>query len=255
MINAVLFDFDNTLYDYERCNRAGMDAVVRHLSFILNEPANELLERFKTVSGRIKKSNNPSTKFNKMIYLQELTNNRLSLSEIKKCHDIFQHAFFEELRLYDGVKELLVWLKTSKIPIGIVSNNQFHQQIDKLERLEIMEYIECMTTSSECGEEKPHPKMFTDTLEKLGKKKGIVMVGDSMEHDIVPGVDFGMLCFHFDPSEKGIAWKGSHLRFGRFADLLDYLRLIIESTTEFVFLSRVFGQSVMNIQGAGGIYR
>ena len=109
MINAVLFDFDNTLYDYERCNRAGMDAVVRHLCFILNEPANELSERFKEVCGRIKKSNNPSIKFNKIIYLQELTKNRgVSLYDIKKCHDIFQKAFFQELRLYDGVKELLV---------------------------------------------------------------------------------------------------------------------------------------------------
>ena len=165
MISCILFDFDNTLYDYELINKIALNKLFDEL--VLNNNLNKkYLEKiYKKLNNNIKNSNNSNNKFNKTIYIKKMLELlKISLIYFDKYLKIYEDEFNNNFKLYDGVLELFKYLKLNNIKIGIVSNNIFIQQYKKLKTSYILEYIDFIETSDECGEEKPHINIFLRIL-------------------------------------------------------------------------------------------
>jgi FMN phosphatase YigB (HAD superfamily) len=73
MISGVIFDFDNTIYDYDVCNKKSLLKVFTHIEE--NFKKDIVKEVYDKINIEIKQSNNYCNKFNKNIYFKRLLEN------------------------------------------------------------------------------------------------------------------------------------------------------------------------------------
>jgi putative hydrolase of the HAD superfamily len=253
MILGAIFDFDNTLYDYELINKISLNKLFSELSINHNLNITDIENIYKKINKDIKNSNNTNNKFNKIIYIKKILETlKISLTLLDKYYDIYISEFNNNFILYDNVLDLFKTLKKNNIKIGICSNNIFIQQYDKLKKSDLLEYIDCIQTSDECGEEKPHLNIFLDIQNKLEIPfENLVFIGDNYDHDIYPLLKLKILPFHY-VEQSELVLKNNYIQFGNFIDLNLFFEKYFETVDQLIFLSKYFGQSVLNIQGPGG---
>ena len=254
MIKGIIFDFDNTLYDYDSINITALQITFECMSNQFNINIDIINNLYKKINKTIKLSNNSCNKFNKYIYIKQIF--EILNVPIKFIYDyvnIYNDNFYKLFKLYDGVAELFIFLKSKNIKIGILSNNVFLQQLDKLKYANILEYIDFIQTSDECGEEKPNKKCFTLIQSKINIPfEKIAFIGDNYEHDILPVIELGMLPFWFNSSFNLINIYNNIIQFGNFYELNIFFKNYYQTINQFIFLSKYFGQSCLNVQGPGG---
>jgi putative hydrolase of the HAD superfamily len=253
MIKGIIFDFDNTLYDYDTINLYALNFVIQELSCNFNIEVNVIKNKYDKINKQIKNENNPTNKFNKMIYFKKLFEElNISIIHLLEYIQIYNNKFYENFNLYDGVLELFKFLHSKNIKIGILSNNNFSQQYIKIQKTNLINYIDIILTSDECGEEKPSKNIFLLIQDKFKIPfKYLAYVGDSYYHDIIPSLELGMLSFFFNNSYD-LKLCDKIIYFNSFNVLLEHLKNYFITVHELVFLSKYFGQSVLNIQGSGG---
>ena len=253
MILGIIFDFDNTLYDYDLLNKRSLNKLFDELSLNNNLNKNNIENSYKKINNNIKNSNNTNNKFNKVIYIKRLLEElKISLIYLDKYLKVYEDEFNNNFKLYDDVLELFKYLKLKNIKIGICSNNIFIQQYTKLKSSSLLEYIDSIECSDECGEEKPNINIFLRSQNKMNIPfDNIAYIGDNFEHDIEPSLQLKMLPFHFIHNSELIL-KNNYIQFGSFNDLNLYFEKYFKTIDELIFLSKYFGQSVLNIQGPGG---
>jgi len=255
MIQGVIFDFDNTLYDYDVNNKRALDTLFNELHEKLSIPLHSVSGAYDKINKNIKGSNNHSNKFNKAIYVKKLMELfHIPLSHLDYYLQIYHNSFFEGLVLYPGVVDFLAFLKSKNIKIGLISNNQFYQQYKKLQELNIISYIDCIQTSDECGNEKPDVNMFLEIQHKMGIPfDKMAYIGDDYICDIEPALRLGMFSFLFeDNTEKYTYCEQKYIKFGNFTSILQFFQEYFLTADNLVRLSKFFGQSEFNVQGPGG---
>ena len=259
MINALIFDFDNTLYDYDLCNEHALNILFTVIASDFSINANVVSQTFISINKNIKVSNNSSTKFNKIIYIKQLLEElNISIKFVDKYLEIYNTAFNNKFQLYDNVIGLIIYLKEKNIKIGILSNNIFHQQYNKIAIAGLLDFIDVIQTTDECGEEKPHLNAYLNIIHKLKSKTGlenpyIAYIGDNFDHDIAPVLKLNVLPFHFIKSElTEVKLIDKYFEFGNYIRLLDFFKNYFKTVDELIFLSKYFGQSNLNVQGPGG---
>lgn len=253
MIKGVIFDFDNTLYDYESVNSEALKYTFACMSKQFNINTEIINSLYQIINKNIKSSNNSFNKFNKYIYIKLLFEQlNISIKFIYDYVNIYNEHFYKLFKLHDGVAELFIFLKSKNIKIGILSNNVFLQQLDKLKYANILDYIDIVQTSDECGEEKPNKQIFYLLQSKINIPfENLAFVGDNYDHDILPSVELKMLPFWFN-SEFKFKISNNIIKFGNFIGLTDFFINYHKTVNELIFLSKYFGQSSLNVQGPGG---
>jgi len=183
---AVLFDLDNTLYDYNACYRAANDAVFPWLEERTGRPRAEL----ETLYREAKRRNHvalagTAASHNRLLYYQRLAE-LLGLRVFGAADtllNIFWDAFLAAMQPLPGALELLEALR----PRGIclVTDMTVEIQYRKVARLGFAPLIDAIVTSEEAGVEKPHPWPFVLALRKLGvRAEEACMVGDDFTKDV-----------------------------------------------------------------------
>ena len=257
MINAIIFDFDNTLYNYDKCNNNALKCLFNSISIDFSIDINIINKLYSEINKNIKISNNSSNKFNKIIYIKQLFESlNINLLNISKYLTIYDIHFDDNLELYDGILDIIKLLKEHNIKLGLLSNNIFGQQYKKLEKLNILKYFDVIQTSDECGEEKPNINIFLNILNKLNTiPQSTIFIGDNLEHDIIPSLKLGILPFYFQyelNSKSNILLEDKYIIFNNYINLHIFFKKYFESVDELIFLSKYFGQSNLNVQGPGG---
>ena len=254
MIQGIIFDFDNTIYDYEICNTNALIKVFTFISSIYLIDINTIKNKYDIINNNIKVSNNYANKFNKAIYFKQLLETlSINLIELDKILTIYETEFNNYIKLYDGLLEFIQLLKENNIKFGILSNNIFLQQYTKLVKLDLINYIDFIQTSDEVSNEKPSTLIYLSILNKMKlNPENIIMIGDNYQHDIVPSLDLGLIPFHFKNNDQQITYANKYFEFGNFYNLLTFYKEYIKSQNELIYLSKLFGSSILNIQGQGG---
>ncbi len=206
MIKAVLFDFDDTLYEYEKTNLAGERAVYEILKD-KNISFEEFKEKYYECKVEIHRElAGTASSHNRVLYFHrfiEKTHRDVKPSLILDMYDAYWNAFLENMVLHNRVIEVLKELKKKRIKIGIVTNLTTHIQLRKLKKLGLEDYVDILVTSEEVGAEKPRAIMFLKALNKLDlKPKEALMVGDSLINDIEGGNSVGLKTVLID--KKGL---------------------------------------------------
>ena len=257
MIEGIIFDFDGTIYDYELCNNKSLNKVFNYIHKISNIDNDIISSKYNEINKIIKNSNNYSNKFNKNIYFKLLLEElNISLIYLENIINEYEKEFNNNIKLFDNIIDIFYIIKNNNIKLGLLSNNNFKQQYDKLKLLNILSYFDCIYTSDEIGEEKPNINGFIKIINKMNLKnnKNIIYIGDNYENDIIPSIKLNLLSFYFNKKKdiNTLIYNNNYFEFNRYIELKLFLYEYFKSINEFEYLAKIFGQSEINIQGQGG---
>ena len=98
----------------------------------------------------------------------------------------YWRTFLANAQLFPQAKEFLDDLRLNSIPTAIVSDLTAQIQFRKMIYFGLDHYFDCVVTSEEAGQEKPHAVPFHLALEKIqAQGKNIWMIGDNATKDII----------------------------------------------------------------------
>ncbi|WP_165394837.1 HAD family hydrolase [Methanofollis fontis] len=194
-MKAVLFDMDNTLWDFVAAKREACRAVVEHAG---KGDADELFSYF----GR------PGVGFedpgNVIEYLLDIGANG---SCVMPCCRVYEQVKLASIHLYPGVDETLETLVSAGLSLAVVTDAHSSQARARLSKAGIIEHFACIVTPDISGGRKPDHASFLHALRTLPAHPGDAMVvGDSIRREIEPAHALGMrtaYALYGDRSETG----------------------------------------------------
>ena len=201
MYKAVIFDLDDTLYDYESIHQKAVEklrALVCKKFAISKAEFDSAFKWAKEQTKKLLKSTGAS--HNRMLYCQKILE-RLGKNPVDgaiEMYDCYWNSMLQDMRLRDGTVSLLERLKIDDVKIAICTDLTAHIQHRKIIKLGLVPYVDALVTSEEAGEEKPGERMYALVFEKLErlvphlKKRDCLFTGDSQEKDVEAPKRFGM---------------------------------------------------------------
>lgn len=206
MIKAVVFDLDNTIYNYDECHIVAMKQLEEYVcgKYELNKV--DFRKNFELAKDEVKELlGNTGASHNRMLYMQIFLEkiNQSPVEDALELYDIYWSVMLEKMTPFKYVMPLMKQLKHRKIEIGILTDLTANIQHRKIKKLCITEYIDAIVTSEEAGAEKPSSIAFSRIIEKLHcNPEEILMIGDSQKKDIDGAVNAGMRGMLFLESYK-----------------------------------------------------
>ena len=252
MIKSIIFDLDQTLYDYDNLDKSCYDLVIKEI----NKKQKTSIDNVKNIINEAKvivKQNlkNTASSHNRLLYFQkicELLNFKLAFAQ--NLNNIYWNHFYDNIKPFDYVINLFNFLKEKNIKIAILTNFTVDHQFKKLLKLNLLNYIDCIVTSEEVGIEKPNSKMFEKILNKLNMKENeVLMIGDSFKCDIEGAIKSNIYAGHF--TKSNLFYK-NHFNFSSFKNLFELIRDLITTTNELEKLCNIYGERFDLTQAGGG---
>ena len=195
-VKSVIFDIDNTLYDFAYYNGLALDRLREYAYENFAWTAETFNEKHLAVQHEIysQLGYNGSCRDRMLRYKKMLERSALPLfPHAVKMFELYWSTMLENLQPYDEVFDVLATLNEHKIKIGIGSDMTTYIQFKKLEKMNILRFIDFIVTSEEAGEEKPSPKLFKICLDKAGcSKSECLFIGDDLRKDYEGAKNFGM---------------------------------------------------------------
>ena len=248
---GIIFDLDNTIYDYNICHNFGLDSVFIYLKSTYPSINITQIDYEKIAINLKKELVNTASCHNKSIYFKHLLEHmNVGYTSFNAIHDIYWTSFYTKMICFDGVKEFIQWNKKQNIKIAILTDYETEYQIVKLERLGLLEYIDTIVTSEEIGKEKPSAQMFLYVLNKLSlPAENVIMIGDNFNKDILGAGDTGIFSYWF--SQNKIK-SPKYISFDCFKALLQDFISIYCDLVELTKISKYCGERFDLVQAGGG---
>ena len=204
MIHAVLFDLDNTLYNYDEAHAAAWLALTDYARERFGL-APERFHALHTDADRVLRAHvgyvcaAVHSRLIRYQLLLEALGQPIRLAP--EMAELYWSTFLDHVRLFPGTTEGLAALRQAGLRLGIGTNMTAGRQFDKLERLGLWPWVDAMVTSEEAGAEKPDGRLFLLCAEKLGcSPEACVFVGDSFQVDVLGARRAGMRPVWFRPA-------------------------------------------------------
>ena len=209
MLKAVIFDIDNTLYNYDAAHAPAFAAVTEYARRELGIPA----EAFPGLHAQAQRTLiercgvNCAASHNRLIRYQVLLEARkLPLRHAPVMDALYWSTLMDAMVANPGAVEAMAALHGRGLAIGIGTNMTADWQFEKLRRLRAIDHVDFIVTSEEVTAEKPDRRFFDACAEKAGCAPGAcAFVGDSLAGDVRGALDAGMravwFCHKQDPSK------------------------------------------------------
>ena len=249
MFKLVLFDLDNSLYN-DNIEKECYEIICKYL-----QSNNINVTYLDCIKAKEKaKLNSPNT-LNRLLYFKQLVGSQ-NLSLALDCYNLYWISFYTNIKLFDGVLDLLKLLKANNIKMKICTNFTLEHQIKKCNYLNITHFFDDIVTNEESLFSKPNKQIFNYALnEELPGQT--MIIGDNIETDIKGGVSNGIFSFYFNKDSKDnfkilnyqnnkiIEFNSYSILFNFFTIYFDKLKILIE-------ISKRVGERIDLTQAAGG---
>ncbi|MDI9644264.1 MAG: HAD family hydrolase [Candidatus Verstraetearchaeota archaeon] len=181
-IRAVLFDMDNTLLDFMAAKASACRAVAGKLG---KDDGLDLLNRFLKNKAEHESHLIIADYMGSLgIYDGEL------FFEVCETYDLTK---LEAIEAYDGIPELLTYLKTNRFALGVVTNARRVNAEMRLEKAGLRRFFDAVVTADDTEQIKPDPRHLEVAIGRLGViPEETIFVGDSIEMDIKAAKRLGM---------------------------------------------------------------
>lgn len=197
----VVFDLDNTLYDYESAHTIAMSAVVEKVTMDLDVEPGKFKQYLKQAKMDVKKSTgNVAASHSRLLYFKrtfELIGLGTLVLKSLDLEQTYWRTFMSNANLFDNVHDFLHELSLHGISTAIITDLTTQIQFRKLVSFNLENAFDYIITSEEAGAEKPNKAPFNLLLEKVGDISPIWMIGDDIDKDIYGSQQhlgaFGML--------------------------------------------------------------
>jgi FMN phosphatase YigB (HAD superfamily) len=188
--SCVLIDLDNTLFEYDPCNLAGMEAAKELTLKLLSLSAQDFDRCFadarselKARLGAVGSSHSRLLYFQRMVERAGFGTQPLVMLQLEQA---YWRAYLDASKLFDHALDFLDDLRIAGIPAVVVTDLTAQIQLRKLIILGLDRVVDWVVTSEESGADKPAPNSFELALAKVGGVEGdIWMVGDDYRCDLV----------------------------------------------------------------------
>ncbi len=203
MVKDILFDLDNTLFDFHADERAALKKTFRDLAFPLsdavrarysaiNESLWKALER-----GEISRSGVKKRRF--YMLFEEFG---FSLELADGAAERYLAYLAKDFHFMEGAKELLHVLE-KRYRLFLVSNGNLSVQEGRLTKAGIKRYFSGIFISEVLGAEKPDRRFFDLAFAQVADfdPARAVIVGDSLSSDIAGGINAGIRTIWLHPGE------------------------------------------------------
>lgn len=189
MIKKVIFDLDDTLFDTKVDARKAYSSFFKKYSF--DKTADDLFKKLDELNY------NDIIKMDELyIFLKDYLGNDFS----KEAFSDFIKIYNEEVSLIsDDTTEVLKYLN-DKYELLVLSNWFYDFQIGKMEKAKILKYFDKIYTLDTFGK-----KPLVDTFKRVCDPYDFsqcVIVGDSLNSDIIVPDQLGMKVFYLGNSDK-----------------------------------------------------
>jgi len=200
MIKNILFDLDNTLFDFYNSEKKALTKTL--ISFGIT-PGEKMLLRYSEINlaywklleqGKLTRD---QVKVGRYRQLFEEYNIEKSPEQVTK---FYENALSSEADLMEGAYELLEYLY-GKYRLYVVSNGTFVCQQGRMGKAGITNFFEDYFISQQIGCEKPQKEFFDYCFGKIPhfKHSETIIVGDSFSADIIGGINAGIKTVWFNP--------------------------------------------------------
>ncbi|KXA99033.1 hypothetical protein AKJ40_04135 [candidate division MSBL1 archaeon SCGC-AAA259M10] len=182
-IEAVIFDMDNTFFDFIQAKIIACEKVTERIG---RNDGQELLNYFLR----------DDVNFEDVECIADYLKDRDSYDEeiFQECCKIYEDIKLNTIELYDGVEETLEDLKNMGLKLAVVSNAGKEHVKSRLNKTGLTRFFETVVSRDETKKAKPDPEPILSALNVLGvSPKKALMVGDSIQRDIKPGEKLGMV--------------------------------------------------------------
>ena len=193
---AVLFDLDNTLYEYAPCHHAGLEAGYEALNAHTPTTRKGFLETHASVrSSLAQQLQGQAASHERSLFFKRLVEECLATKPLEASaigsrpelalllYDAYWSAFLAAMQPAPGAHELLASLAQNH-QLALISNHTNLIQLKKVVALDLQQYFQVILTSEEAGVEKPDRAIFDIALRSLGvPAPQALMVGDDLESD------------------------------------------------------------------------
>lgn len=208
MKKGIIFDLDNTLYDYDRCDKIAQIELQEYCEEILHISKNEFVRIYAQAKQDVKQQlGNVGASHNRMLYMQRMLEimKKNPISYALELYDVYWDVMLQEMMPFNYVMPFFEWLKKENIEIGILTDLTAHIQHRKLRALKISDYVDVIVTSEEAGAEKPDSLPYELIIKKMEiAPNKLIMVGDSSAKDCDGARKCGIEAIHFCESKQNM---------------------------------------------------
>ena len=206
MIKAVIFDLDNTLYNFDAANEFGIRALAAYtepvfgwdyprMKDLYEESREKLTERM----GDVGSAHNRLLRFQNLLEEKKLPLHPHALEMAKA----YWRGVLDNMEPSPGAREIMEELRRMGIRIGLGTDMTAYMQYEKLIRLGLMEYMDFIVSSEEAGTDKPGNAFFMLCAQKAGCLPGeCLFIGDNIVRDYGGAAAAGMQARWFIPPWK-----------------------------------------------------
>lgn len=183
----IVFDLDNTLYDYDRPNTFATQVLIQEISSQTGIDTVEVKNTLDKSRINIKQRlGHTASSHSRLLYISEaygLLKLKPAAELFLNLENLFWDSYLSEMELYPGVTDFLQLLKKQEIPLALLTDLTSNIQYRKLLKLGLSTSFDFILTSEEAGGDKSSGLPF----DLLGKVSNIDLnyawfIGDS-DHD------------------------------------------------------------------------
>lgn len=203
MIKYILFDLDDTIFDFKRSEAFAISQTMKKLGVT---PSAFLISRYSEINdsmwkklerGEMTRDEVLTLRFEKFFGEQGVT------ADFSAVRAFYEKTLGSSYFFLDGAEQMLDTL-SKKYDLYIVSNGTASVQKGRLERSGVQKYFKGVFISQALGFNKPDVRFFEKACERIQdfKKEETVIIGDSLTSDIAGGKGFGIKTVWYSPHGK-----------------------------------------------------
>jgi putative hydrolase of the HAD superfamily len=203
LVEAVVFDLDDTLFDHTRSTRRALDGWLQTLGVAVSS---SLAVEWSTLEARHFEAWRAGA-----ISFEEQRRRRLrdflpligrpvgADAELDSVFAGYLHCYEESWQAFDDARPALDELVAAGLVLAVLTNGTAAQQQAKVERIGLVAHLAAVVTSEELGVAKPAPQAYLATCRRIGSDPTRTLhVGDRHDLDVVAARAAGLPALHLD---------------------------------------------------------
>jgi putative hydrolase of the HAD superfamily len=188
---VVIFDLDNTLYEYQPADISGTTNLINFLHENLKMSKSRISDLLAESRLKVKESLvDIASSHSRLMYIRDFINSNglyVHATFALECEQVFWRGYMNEMKLFDGVLEFVSFLRLSKVKLVMVTDLTTQIQLRKLSWLGLENAFDLIITSEEAGGDKKTGKPEALLRNFLNPVEGnFWAVGDNDDDHLFP---------------------------------------------------------------------